>query len=155
MVCERTSARCLLQHRMAQKVPVKPIDAYRETGPRLLDGDNWDRQFVASSHFTERDKHHGNPSCCSYILGHGDAALLQACETGVFDILPLRVGSGVFSGSKTPYRWAIVGGALVGFVSAVHYVHPDKPPELWINEVGVGESHRGQSIGKRLHSRLH
>ena len=26
---------------------------------------------------------------------------------------------------------------IVGFASAVHYVHPDKPPELWINEMGV------------------
>ena len=27
------------------------------------------------------------------------------------------------------------GVALVGFVSAVDYVHPDKRPQLWINEV--------------------
>jgi ribosomal protein S18 acetylase RimI-like enzyme len=34
--------------------------------------------------------------------------------------------------------------------SAVHYVHPDKPPELWINEVGVAPTHRAQGIGRRL-----
>jgi aminoglycoside 6'-N-acetyltransferase I len=34
--------------------------------------------------------------------------------------------------------------------SAVHYVHPDKPRQLWINEVGVIESHRNQGIGKML-----
>ena len=34
--------------------------------------------------------------------------------------------------------------------SAVHYVHPDKPPELWINEVGVAPTHRGLGIGRRL-----
>jgi aminoglycoside 6'-N-acetyltransferase I len=46
---------------------------------------------------------------------------------------------------------AIHDGVLVGFVSAVQYVHPDKPqPELWINEVGVGDGYRGQGIGKAL-----
>jgi ribosomal protein S18 acetylase RimI-like enzyme len=40
---------------------------------------------------------------------------------------------------------------VVGFVSAVHYVHPDKPrPELWINEVGVAETHRGRGLATRL-----
>ena len=34
--------------------------------------------------------------------------------------------------------------------SAVHYVHPDKPPDLWINEVGVASSHRGRGIGQAL-----
>jgi ribosomal protein S18 acetylase RimI-like enzyme len=40
---------------------------------------------------------------------------------------------------------------VVGFVSAVHYLHPDKPrPELWINEVGVAATHRGRGLGTRL-----
>ena len=34
--------------------------------------------------------------------------------------------------------------------SGVHYVHPDKAPELWINEVGVAPTHHGQGIGTRL-----
>lgn len=38
---------------------------------------------------------------------------------------------------------AIKDNLVVGFVSAVHYVHPDKAhPELWINEVSVAENHR-------------
>ena len=46
---------------------------------------------------------------------------------------------------------AIEADAVVGFVSAVHYIHPDKPsPELWINEVGVASTHRGRGIGKAL-----
>jgi len=39
---------------------------------------------------------------------------------------------------------------VVGIASAVHYVHPDKPPELWVNEVGVTPSCRNQGIGKKL-----
>ncbi|HNJ43336.1 MAG TPA: GNAT family N-acetyltransferase [Acidobacteriota bacterium] len=46
---------------------------------------------------------------------------------------------------------AIDQAQVVGFISAVHYVHPDKPnPELWINEVGVAPTHHGQGIGKAL-----
>jgi hypothetical protein len=28
---------------------------------------------------------------------------------------------------------AIDDGLVVGFASGVHYIHPDKPPELWVN----------------------
>ena len=45
---------------------------------------------------------------------------------------------------------AIDSGLVVGFASGVDYLHPDKPPELWINEVGVAPSHQGQGLGKRL-----
>lgn len=46
---------------------------------------------------------------------------------------------------------ALDGEVVVGFVSAVHYAHPDKPrPELWINEVGVAPTHQGQGIGKAM-----
>jgi aminoglycoside 6'-N-acetyltransferase I len=45
---------------------------------------------------------------------------------------------------------AVEDGLLVGMASAVHYVHPDKPAELWINEVGVADAHRGRGIGRQL-----
>ena len=41
-------------------------------------------------------------------------------------------------------------GNPVGFASAVHYVHPDKPAELWINEVGVSPRHRRLGIARSL-----
>ena len=43
---------------------------------------------------------------------------------------------------------------VVGMASAVHYVHPDKAPELWINEVGVSPSYQAQGIGKQLMNAL-
>ncbi len=39
---------------------------------------------------------------------------------------------------------------IVGMASAVHYIHPDKAPELWINEVGVSPAYQNQGIGRRL-----
>ena len=43
---------------------------------------------------------------------------------------------------------------VVGFASAVHYVHPDKPSQLWINEVGVTPSLQKKGIAKALLSAL-
>jgi GNAT superfamily N-acetyltransferase len=45
---------------------------------------------------------------------------------------------------------AVDDGVVVGFASGVHYVHPDKPPELWINEVGVAPTHQSRGLGRRL-----
>ena len=45
---------------------------------------------------------------------------------------------------------AIEGDLIVGMVSAVHYVHPDKAPELWINEIGVTPTHKRQGIARRM-----
>lgn len=45
---------------------------------------------------------------------------------------------------------ALDDNLVVGMASAVHYVHPDKAPELWINEVGVAPSHQQQGIGRQL-----
>ncbi len=49
---------------------------------------------------------------------------------------------------------AVSEGIVIGFASAVHYIHPDKPPELWINEVGVAPTHQGQGIGKTIMNEL-
>ncbi|MDQ0463042.1 aminoglycoside 6'-N-acetyltransferase I [Caulobacter ginsengisoli] len=45
---------------------------------------------------------------------------------------------------------AIDDGLVVGFASGLDYVHPDKPAELWINEVGVAPSHQRQGLGRRV-----
>jgi ribosomal protein S18 acetylase RimI-like enzyme len=49
---------------------------------------------------------------------------------------------------------AIDDETVVGFVSAVHYVHPDKPAELWINEIGLAPTHRRRGLGKALLRRM-
>ena len=46
---------------------------------------------------------------------------------------------------------ALDDDVVIGFVSAVIYLHPDKSaPELWINEIGVAPRHQRQGIGKAL-----
>ncbi|MFY0625092.1 MAG: GNAT family N-acetyltransferase [Reichenbachiella sp.] len=41
-------------------------------------------------------------------------------------------------------------GKVVGMISAVHYVHPDKDPQLFINELGVVEEFQNQGLGREL-----
>jgi aminoglycoside 6'-N-acetyltransferase I len=45
---------------------------------------------------------------------------------------------------------AVDNGLVVGFASGVHYVHPDKLPELWINEVALAPTHQSRGVGKAL-----
>ncbi|HEY6618887.1 MAG TPA: GNAT family N-acetyltransferase [Steroidobacteraceae bacterium] len=45
---------------------------------------------------------------------------------------------------------ALLGSQVIGMASAVHYVHPDKPPELWVNEVSVASAYRQRGIGRQL-----
>ncbi len=45
---------------------------------------------------------------------------------------------------------AFADGEIVGMASAVHYVHPDKRAQLFINEVGVTPAQQQKGIGRRL-----
>jgi ribosomal protein S18 acetylase RimI-like enzyme len=45
---------------------------------------------------------------------------------------------------------AIDDGLVVGFASGLHYIHPDKQPELWINEVTVAPTHRRRGLGQAV-----
>ena len=45
---------------------------------------------------------------------------------------------------------AVMEGAVVGMVSSITYVHPDKPLQMFVNELGVASSHRRMGIGRKL-----
>jgi aminoglycoside 6'-N-acetyltransferase I len=85
------------------------------------------------------------------VLGAGDDDALARVAAGVFDNgIDPKLASELLNDPRHHLVVAVVGDEIVGFASAVHYVHPDKPPELWINEVGVAPTHQGRGIGKRL-----
>ena len=42
------------------------------------------------------------------------------------------------------------GDKVVGFASGFHYVHPDKDPQMFINEVSVLEEFQNRGIGRAL-----
>ena len=85
------------------------------------------------------------------LLGPGDAAVLDRVAEGVFDNpIDPRWRAEFFADPRHHLAVAIDGGLVVGMASAVHYVHPDKPPELWVNEVGVAPGYRRRGLGRAL-----
>lgn len=86
------------------------------------------------------------------ILNEGDEPVLDRVADDVFDNpIDVRAAREFLRDSRHRLAVAIDDGVIVGFVSAVLYVHPDKPaPELWINEVGVASSHQRRGIARRL-----
>jgi ribosomal protein S18 acetylase RimI-like enzyme len=89
------------------------------------------------------------------ILGPSDFQVLSNIADGVFDD-PIVPDSAQEFLSDPRHRLVVAldNDMVVGFVSSVIYVHPDKTaPELWINEVGVAPTHQGQGIGKMLMQR--
>src|SRR5262249_38895295 len=86
------------------------------------------------------------------ILSKDDESVLGSVGPDVFDD-PVDVSASreFLRDPRHHLAVALDDGVVVGFVSAVLYVHPDKPrPELWINEVGIASSHRGRGIARRL-----
>jgi GNAT superfamily N-acetyltransferase len=80
-----------------------------------------------------------------------DAAVLQHVAPGVFDgpIHP-RWSAEFLADPRHHLVVALDDGEVVGMASGVHYVHPDKAPELFVNEVGVAPTHQGQGVGRRM-----
>jgi ribosomal protein S18 acetylase RimI-like enzyme len=86
------------------------------------------------------------------LLGSNDASALMNVAPGVFDNpIDPRMTNTFLSDPRHHLAVAVDDGLVVGFVSAVHYAHPDKSsPELWINEVGVAPTHQGCGLGSDL-----
>ncbi len=85
------------------------------------------------------------------VLGPGDEDVLQRAAPDVFDFpVDSRLAAEFLRDGRHHLAVALDQAIVVGFASGVTYVHPDKPLELWINEVGVAASHRSQGIGAQV-----
>lgn len=85
------------------------------------------------------------------MLGPEDADVLGHVAEDVFDNeVDARHTREFLDDSRHHLAVALEGTQVVGMASAVHYVHPDKGPELWINEVGVAPPYRGRRIARQL-----
>lgn len=85
------------------------------------------------------------------LLEERDAALLANVGPDVFDhVVQPQFASAFLADPRHHVVAALEGGQVIGFVSALDYIHPDKPPELWINEVGVASSHRRRGLAKQM-----
>ncbi len=85
------------------------------------------------------------------VLKAGDEGVLEKVDRDVFDHEVVRELVGEFLRDPRHHiAVAVSDGIVVGFASAVSYVHPDKKQQLWINEVSVAEQFRQRGIGKAL-----
>ena len=85
------------------------------------------------------------------MLGPADAPVLRSVAPDVFDgPLDPELTAEFLSDARHHMAVAIDDGVVVGMASGVHYVHPDKPAELWVNEVGVAPTHHGRGLGRQL-----
>jgi GNAT superfamily N-acetyltransferase len=85
------------------------------------------------------------------LLGPDDRSVLDSVDPDLFD-LPVQAAltEEFLADPRHHIAVAIERNSVVGFASALHYVHPDKPAELWINEVSVADGHRRRGIARRL-----
>lgn len=83
------------------------------------------------------------------VLEYGEAPLLQRVADGLFDHPVDHPGAEEFLADPHLHiAVAIRDDRIVGFASGVDYIHPDKPRELWINEVAVARESRNNGIGR-------
>lgn len=91
----------------------------------------------------------GAPIIC--VLGVGDEAVLEHVAEDLFDEKVERDLTAEFLADPRHHIVvALVDELVVGIATGVHYIHPDKPAELWVNEVGVAPPYQRQGIGKEL-----
>jgi len=84
-------------------------------------------------------------------VGPADRAVLDHVADEVFDhAIDPALADEFLSDRRHHLFVAIDGGMVVGMITAVEYVHPDKRLQLWINETGVAASHRRRGIGRML-----
>jgi GNAT superfamily N-acetyltransferase len=86
------------------------------------------------------------------VLRSEDEAVLDQIAEEVFDApIHPRAAREFLADPRHHLVVALAEGVVIGFVSAVHYIHPDKPgPEMWVNEVGVSSKYRNQGVGKGM-----
>jgi ribosomal protein S18 acetylase RimI-like enzyme len=84
-------------------------------------------------------------------LGPEDVALVLAAPDDIFDNPPDPVRTRAFlAGPGNVLIAAFEDGRMVGFASGCVLLHPDKPPSMFLAELGTAEGWRRRGIGTAL-----
>lgn len=84
-------------------------------------------------------------------LQQGDENVLNNVSADVFDhSVDVELSRSFLTNPSHHIAVALDDGLVVGMATAVHYVHPDKSTELWLNEVGVAQTHHRQGIATKM-----
>jgi ribosomal protein S18 acetylase RimI-like enzyme len=85
------------------------------------------------------------------LLTAGDVAVLDRVDDDVFDHQVRRdLAEAFLRDPRNLLAVAIQDGVVVGMASGLTYLHPDKPLQLFINELGVAERCRRRGLARRL-----
>jgi len=96
-----------------------------------------------------------DPAVTIRLLQTEDVAVLRDVAPEVFDQeIQIDLAREFLEDGRHHLAVALAGTQVIGMASAIHYVHPDKPAQLFINEVGVAPTHQRQGIGRQLLSAL-
>ena len=106
---------------------------------------------MRTTHTTPHDCREGTDSIVIRMLASSEAGVLSRRADGVFDDeLDPAWCAEFFKDPRHHVAVALDGAVVIGMASAVHYLHPDKPHELFVNEVGVAEPYRNEGVGRAL-----
>ena len=85
------------------------------------------------------------------LLGLEDISVLDAVAVDVFDHPLVPEQTARFLADPSHFiAVAIDDGSVIGMGTANEYLHPDKPVQFWVQEMGVAPSHQRRGIGSRL-----
>ena len=91
------------------------------------------------------------PNIAVRILGGDEAHVLDRVAEGVFDgPVDPRWAAEFFADPRHHLAVALDEETIVGMASGVRYVHPDKAPQLFVNEVAVAPAYQRRGVGNRL-----
>ncbi|WP_271784597.1 GNAT family N-acetyltransferase [Aquimarina algiphila] len=80
-----------------------------------------------------------------------DLPAMQNVGTQLFD-LPIKINRAkeFLNDPRHHLILAYYKKEIIAMASAFHYIHPDKNPSLFINEVGVIEAYQNMGIGRKI-----
>jgi ribosomal protein S18 acetylase RimI-like enzyme len=98
------------------------------------------------------DRHEGPRMTTDIVsLSQSNATLLDNIAPDVFDnAIDPRSLAAFLADPRHVMVVAVQDGVVVGMATAFEYVHPDKPPQMFVNEVGVTPAHQSRGIGRKL-----
>lgn len=84
-----------------------------------------------------------------------DLSAMEEAGARIFDYdIKMQRAKEFLTDSRHHIVFAYYEDKIIGMASGVHYVHPDKDPQLFINEVSVQKEFRTNGIGRELVKRL-
>jgi ribosomal protein S18 acetylase RimI-like enzyme len=89
------------------------------------------------------------------VLKAGDEKILDRVALGVFDgpVKP-ELAKAYLAEPRFHIVVALDGETVAGMATGIVYIHPDKQPEFFVNEVGTGDAYLRRGIATRLMAAL-